>query len=297
MTRDDDFIGHLEGYLDEYEGSTPLPNEVRDAIRSRLTSTQQRPAWWPARRFPEMNNSAKLALGAAAVVVAAFLGIRFLLPGGVGLGGPGPTPTPTPTPVPVLDGQSNLGGRYRVDTNLPVDVTVALPAGEGWSAGSNWVAIGPKGNDAPDGMAIRFYTAGDQFNLFNEPLSASDGVLDPPVGPTVDDLVQAIVSHPAWTATEPTDISVDGYAGQLVQLTIPLDADLSPTGNDRFLLFDDGLGGQVWGWQPGQTHAIHIVDIDGERVIIEAFSYPGTSAEDLAAQQAVVDSVQFEPQS
>ena len=36
MTRNDDFIGQLEGYLEEYEGSTPLPNEVRDAIRAQL---------------------------------------------------------------------------------------------------------------------------------------------------------------------------------------------------------------------------------------------------------------------
>ena len=36
MTRNDDFIGQLEGYLDEYEGSTPLPDEVRDAIRAEL---------------------------------------------------------------------------------------------------------------------------------------------------------------------------------------------------------------------------------------------------------------------
>ncbi len=68
MTRDDDFIGQLEGYLDEYEGSTPLPDEVRDAIRAQLPSTQQRPAWWPARRFPEMNSFAKFGLAAAAVV-------------------------------------------------------------------------------------------------------------------------------------------------------------------------------------------------------------------------------------
>ena len=244
-----------------------------------------------------MNNIAKLSVAAAVVVVAALVGFNYLAPN---IGGPGlddPTPTPAPTPVAAIGSQSNLAGRYLVPTDLPVNVTVALPADEGWSSSNNWVTIGPKGNGAPDGMAIRFYTASDKFNLFSNPLSQSEGRLDPPVGPTVDDLVQAILSHPAWTATGPTDITVDGHAGQLVQLTIPLDAELDPAGNDRFLLFDDGTaGGQVWGWQPGQTHAIHIVDVDGDRLIIEAFSYPGTSAEDLAAQQAVVDSVQFEPQ-
>ncbi|MEO7294741.1 MAG: hypothetical protein ABIZ57_01255, partial [Candidatus Limnocylindria bacterium] len=81
MTRQDEFTAQLEDYLDEYEGSTPLPEDVRNAIRAQLPSIHQRPAWWPARRFPEMNNTAKLALAAAAVVVAALVGIRYLLPG------------------------------------------------------------------------------------------------------------------------------------------------------------------------------------------------------------------------
>jgi len=285
------------------DGPTELPDRVLDALLDQLPATPQRRfTWWPARRLTTMNNAVKFGLAAAVVAVAALLGFNYLAASNVGGPGPGdptptPTLTPTPTPVPELGSRSNLEGRYLVPTDLPVDVTVELPAGSGWTGSDNWVTIGPKGNDAPDGMAIRFYTAGEQFNLFNNPLSASDGLLDPPVGPTVDDLVQAILSHPAWTATGPTGITIDGRAGQFVQLTIPLDADLRPSGNDQFLLFDNGsVGGQVWGWQPGQTHAIHIVDVDGERMIIEAFSYPGTSVEDLAAQQAVVDSVQFEPQ-
>ena len=96
MTHNDEFIGQLESYLDEYEGSTPLPEDVRDAIRAELPLTRQRPAWWPARRRPNMNNTAKLSLAAAAVVVAALLGFRFLVPG-TGLGGPGPTRLPRPS--------------------------------------------------------------------------------------------------------------------------------------------------------------------------------------------------------
>ena len=47
MTRDE-FIGLLGGYLDEYEGSTPMPEHVRDAIRADLPSTRQRRGLWPA---------------------------------------------------------------------------------------------------------------------------------------------------------------------------------------------------------------------------------------------------------
>ena len=114
MTRNDDFIGQLEGYLDEYEGSTPLPDEVRDAIRAQLPSTQQRPAWWPVRRFPEMNSMMKLGLAAAAVVVAALLGYNYLVApniGGRGLGDPSSSP-PASTPS---VGRHRLSGRRQLE--------------------------------------------------------------------------------------------------------------------------------------------------------------------------------------
>ena len=129
MTRTDDFIGQLEGYLEEYEGSTPLPEDVRNAIRAELPSTDQRPAWWPARRFPEMNNMAKLGVAAAAVVVAALLGYNYLVAPNVG--GPGiddPSPTPTPTPPSHEQGEALEPGTYSADGAVP-DADVTLPEG------------------------------------------------------------------------------------------------------------------------------------------------------------------------
>ena len=45
MNRDDDFIGRLEDYLESFDGVTPLPARVRDAIHADLPRTRQvRPA-------------------------------------------------------------------------------------------------------------------------------------------------------------------------------------------------------------------------------------------------------------
>ncbi len=53
MTRDDDFIGQLEGYLDEHEGLTPLPAAVRGAVRAQLSTTKQVGLrGWLLGRFP-----------------------------------------------------------------------------------------------------------------------------------------------------------------------------------------------------------------------------------------------------
>ena len=44
-------------------------------------------------------------------------------------------------------------------------------------------------------------------------------LLDPPVGPSVDDLVTAIASLEGYEATDPVDITVDGYQGKEFTLT------------------------------------------------------------------------------
>ena len=57
---------------DEHESA----DRVVDAVLDHLDTTPQRRAtWWPVRRLPQMNTTAKLALGAVAVVAIALLGI------------------------------------------------------------------------------------------------------------------------------------------------------------------------------------------------------------------------------
>jgi len=100
MTSNDDFIGRLENYLDEYEGVTPLPDAVRDAIRAELPHTTQRRVVIrvPWRKFPAMNTYARLAVAAIAVVAIGAVGIAVLRPGNSP--GPGQAMTPSPEPSP-----------------------------------------------------------------------------------------------------------------------------------------------------------------------------------------------------
>jgi hypothetical protein len=269
------------------EGVNVLPDRVLDAVLDQVPATPQRRAGWLARRFPIMNsNTFRFAVAVAAVIVVAFIGIRFL-PGIGSFGGPpAATATPIPTPVPLLKGQVPLpAGRYRLDPSLPMNVTVQVPAG--WS-GDTWVVVGPNGNAAPNGMAIRFYVAQD---LYANPLSPNDGVMSPAVGPSVDDLVNAMVNHPDWTTTGPTAITIDGFAGKVVHVTLPAaTSDKTP-----FYLSVDASGGQVWGWAAGQLFDIYVVDVGGKRLVIDAFHYPNTTAADVAAQTAVINTIQLAP--
>ena len=283
MSTENDVARSLRSWLTEERHEDA--GRVLDTVFDQVPATPQRSASWLARRFTPMNTATRIGLAAAAVIVLAFAGIRFLP--GTGLFGGPPAATCAPTLEPNLHGQACLSrGRYEVDPTLPVSVTVAVP--DGWSAGGNWIVIGPKGSDAPHGMAVRFYTA---QNLYRNPLSPGEGLVVPLVGPSVDDLVNAMVNHPDWTTTGPTHITIDGYAGQVVHVTLPA----GTSNTTPFYLSVDANGGQAWGWAPGQLFDIYVVDVGGKRLVIDAFHYPGTSAADLAAQTAVIHSIQLAP--
>jgi hypothetical protein len=295
MTREPDLIGLIEGYLDDFEGHTPLPDASRDAIRARLPSTPQRPAWWPGWRFLDMNIATRYALGAAAAVLVAIIGFTVLNGGTGNFGSADPTVTPDPTISPeptvsALSGQVPLApGRYTVLTGIDMQVTAAVP--ENWSAVGNWAVRGPRGEGSPDGMGLRFYTVG---NLLNNPGSYADGLQDPPVGPTVEDLIQAIVEQEEWTSSSPTELTIGGFAAQHVRITIPDGAEFDPRDDGgAFYLFQDEGAGQIWGLEVGQMFDVYVVDVNGERLVLDAFHYPGTSAAHLAALEAVVDSIQI----
>ncbi len=172
MTRNDDFIGHLEGYLDEYEGSTPLPNDARIAIRAQLPMIRQIGLLRGPMRFLTMTMhvpaAAQYGLLAAAVVAAAVLGASFI---GRNIGGP-PDPTPTPLPVATpgaLPAAGSLEPGTYVMANPYVDadpifsadyqrITFTMP--DGWATVDGLIY---KHLDEPTEVALSVWTPGDIY--------------------------------------------------------------------------------------------------------------------------------------
>ncbi len=108
MTHEDDFIQQLEGYLDEYEGTTPLPDEVRHAVRAQLPTTRQiGPVTGPMRDLM-MSNVIRVGLVAAVAAVIAVIAFN-LLPGSPPAGG---EQTPTPEPSAAASATSLPGARH-----------------------------------------------------------------------------------------------------------------------------------------------------------------------------------------
>ena len=297
MTREDDFIGQLEGYFDEYEGMTALPDAVRDAVRAQLPMTKQLGRFsGPTRRFPVMNNNiARLGLAAAVIVLAVLVGIQFLPGPNVGSDA---SPTPTGTPLALHGGQLEPGtylvSNVDAPVRTPVSFTFTVPAG--WIARAEDFYVSKKA-DTPGELGFVPWVV---THVYTDACH-SEGALNE-VGPTVDDLVTALVDQVNSDATTPVDVEVGGYPAKFIRMSVPTDLDASTCRNPELLI-------QIWANQiesdyfaiPVGTdlHAdavsdVYIVDVNGERVVLLAGHDPESSAADVAELDSIIGSIRFE---
>ncbi len=258
-----------------------------------------------------MNSTLKLALGAAAVVVVVVAGIAFLPRSTPSVGGsgdvqtasPAPTPAVTPTPtaaasaaVPEFPGVSDdvAPGTYlwAAGGATPADITFTIPAG--------WMSrfgIPHKDRGGPGEIAVGNWIIS---NVYADPCQWLGSLLEPAVGPTVDDLAIALVAQVGRNATAPTDVTLGGYPAKQVELSIPADLDRASCdggvirtwvtpGEDTALVNDT----ENLGMHPGQLNVVYIVDVDGERLVIDTWHMPGTSAADLAELDAILASMRI----
>jgi len=276
-------------------------DRVLGIVLDRLDTTPQRRAtWWPARRLPEMNNTAKLALGAAAIVVVALLGISFLLPGGPRIGGPGSTADPTaipssgPTASPLelpAEGSTLRAGTYVMapfgEPNDAIRFTVTVP--DGWVAGGDQAGVLPQsGPEGPDGMALVFLMVDA---LYSDPChDNAAGAEDVVVGPTVEDLAAALQDQSAYEASAPTAVTLGGYAGLRLDLQLPSEIDFATCNEGQFWVWDAAPYAQG----PGNEWHLWILDVEGARAVVLVEDFATTPAEDRAEMQEVIDSIEIE---
>jgi hypothetical protein len=290
MTRDEDFIGQLEGYLDEYEGLTPLPDAISNAVRAQLPKTRQIGPLWGPMRYLNMSISlpgpVRYGLVAAVVVLAA-IGVGALLPRITGrpTATPTATPTPSPTPPELMAGEQLKPGTYSLSVLGLVNATITVPSG--WVAYDH-ASVNKNGLDNASITAVIFWDADPHDRVYADPCHWSSGFVDPPVGKTIDDLATALADQPDRGDAMPIDVSIDGYRGQMIELSVPSD-----------IRFADCDGGQFRTWEgryhqgPGQIDQIYILDVGGHRLVIDTFFMPATSEGDRAERQAIVDSIQL----
>ena len=240
-----------------------------------------------------MNNALKFAIAAAAVVVVALVGIN-LLPGGSGPGGPATSPSaaPSSTPLPSpaaasprpLENDALTAGRYSLP-RFPLGISFEVPAG--WSGCSeNEVEQGVCLGSLNEVRGIVGFSIVE--NVVTDPCASPRTLLVPAVGPSVDDLVTAISNLKGFEVTTLVDYTLDGFHGKQFTLTTPTTATCADYGTWATALRINGMG-------PGEINDVRILDVGGARLLIANAYGPGQPAEDKAAVQQVVDSVQIEP--
>ena len=305
MTAPFDLDRHLDAFL--AEGPTELPDPSFDAVRDRMESTRQRVVFGPW-RVPDMNTLAKVLVATAAVVAVAVVGINLRPGSQTGVGGspppitpsalpPSPSPTPAATPRSgKIDGDLQPG---RYTAQLPVGDTLAVTftVPEGWAAYADPPGVlRGLGPTRDTGTAIQLR---DVTTLKGDPCHWSGPDNDIRVGPTADDLVQALQDQTAYEASAPVEVDVGGYAGKRVDIVSPTESFAEVNGATTAVGCDEGVwrfwDGEIYAQGPANRWQTNILDVDGTRLVIVVQDFPDTTAADRAELKAVVDSMVIEP--
>ncbi|MDQ3880113.1 MAG: hypothetical protein M3295_03435 [Chloroflexota bacterium] len=231
----------------------------------------------------------QLAIASAAAVAILAVGGILMTPKG-GVGGPG-LDTATPAPTPVLLTEQDISavldaGTYAIDAPFPIRITLTTPnAWTMWALSADVTGVDQAPGTGAAGLG--FWIAD---NVFVDPCRPQLGEVSPPVGPSVDELASALENLPFYTVTPATDVTLAGLPGKQLEITAPAGvrgcvaatfAWSTPTGDRKFLT-------------AGEHAVITILDVDGTRLVVYAVDFPGASDADLAALEAVVQSISFD---
>ena len=213
-------------------------------------------------------------------------------------------PASSDGPIPVVDLPefADLSpGAYVVDPDgndaTPLRVTFEI-ANDGWMS---WIGAVKQTNESHSALSI---TTID--NLVRHGCNDHSPAM-PPVGPTVDDLADALAQLAPFQVSEPaTDVTVRGYRGKHLQLTVPYLATTGPSGDLRFA---DCTRGQLHSWiagnldgaffgyngEPGRTEDFWILDVDGARLVLAVTAGPRAPSRDRDELRAILESVEIRP--
>jgi hypothetical protein len=219
---------------------------------------------------------ARWGLAAAAIVAGALVAASLLARSG----NVGDQATPSPQPATLLvplDDQELAPGRYVIDEPFPVRLSFQATT----SLSTEYYT------DAASQLNVAMGDGETSFEIVDNITAdpCTPRLLDPPVGPTVDDLVAALTGMNGFAATSVVDITVDGYPGKEFTLIAPGDTCKSML-TWKTTTRQNGVG-------PGEIDEIRIVDVDGVRLLICVAYQQSTPDSVRATLREVADSVQL----
>jgi hypothetical protein len=143
--------------------------------------------------------------------------------------------------------------------------------------------------EQPERVGLGFWIV---QNVYGDPCNAS-GVADPQIGPTVEDLVDALESLPRHQATQPRAETIGGLPATYLELTA--DDERGDCALPGFRAWT--AGSDLRESPPGERNRLWILDVDGTRVMVDLAIPPNASGALVAELESVVESLRIEPPS
>jgi hypothetical protein len=297
--------------LDDFFAAEAPPQEppiLLPAMLARTALTRQRPAWrvpswwlprhlaWRPRTSGGSNTMiSAIRFAALGAILALTSGLLFatvtLSPSPAS---PGPSPTPSPIVMP--EGDLEAGATYAIDAGDHGRLVLTVP-GTGWFTLQPW-HMGKdvmESSDSVAGYDIRLLGPYFVSNINADPCRWANSALEPPVGPTVDDLATALMAQPEQHASSVSDVTLGGYAGKRVELSVPDELGACDGGNyQRWYDNDDPNSYGPFTWGSSQRDTVYIIDVEGTRWVIDTHYRIGVPESDLAELEQLAASIRFE---
>lgn len=173
--------------------------------------------------------------------------------------------------------------------------TYSVEALEGWSTEDGGFIV----SEAGSALGISVWDVGQ---VPSDPCHPIKTLADP--GPSVDDLVDALVAQKTRNATKPVDVTIAGHPATFLQWSVP--ADMVMTGDADFVGCDvqdnghldfvswrgDGQGSR-YQQMPGQVDRLWVLEVDGHRLLIDATYTLDVPEADRDELQRLVESIEF----
>jgi hypothetical protein len=326
MSTDSDVTRIVRSWLTE--GESVLPGHVLEAVLKEAATIPQRRTLLRLGlrgiRLPTIDRAIGISLVAAAVVLSVVVGGQVLGPvvGGPGANsvvGPSPTATtiPTPSSVPSLPPFTRSDAAFLVDegsgkpamgaldpgsyTDFNIDaagfnVRFTVPAGWTWDGRS----LSKGGAGLPGGATISFY--GAPVVVYADPCRWAATASDPPRS-AVMTFIADLAAQPARDATTPVPRWAGGLnaphslAGEQLELTVPADLQISTCDGGQFRSWGPDDVARIHEG-PGQHDLVWAVELaggalgEGQRLVMDASSFPGTPADVMAEIETILRSIQ-----
>jgi hypothetical protein len=111
-------------------------------------------------------------------------------------------------------------------------------------------------------------------------------------GPTVDELASLLATQAMLSATRPVPVSISGHQGLYLEMTV-LDLNFDRCKENDVAFWSSDAAGDLYSDIPGSLVQTWILNVDGNRAVLNTYVEPGASERQSKGLNHVVESARF----